>query len=1277
MPMLTENKKEDFGTLLANNVLDASKGVLMSQSVGLEPDTTNRTIIIGVGGTGVRTVNYIKGAISKRLKPSWKNYVAFLAIDTSWTELDGASYLDTGSEEIMITKPGVGNRMSNPKSYPAAVRRFALDVADMGKLGATLSSDGAGRTRLVGKLKIHDRVPGSMGVDEEIVHKLTVLKTDRLMPLTDPQGKYQIYVIGSGSGGTGSGSFMEMPSLIRRVFTNPAEVSVNGMLYLPDTLANLDPAHMNELYANGYATLKELNYYSGMYMRPEYAETWSYNDMASPELTYKTPSMAAEGFMNVPYLIGTVSGPSADSAKIAQETIAEFLISLLAKITTVDEGAPFLTSAFESNAMAPGKVGEKAYLPGAEEVVAQGEAHEFPKRFSSIGFAEASVPQKLVRAYTVGKACEMAGLKPIPAEKRVSLAAGDATALLPFRGKEDLFNATEGTAKATKLLEPLAKIISVIHSGTFNFGQDLNENEITWTKIKNGQYDNPVIGAKTSSVIKARTSDNMMTELGKRITEAFRQFRVNVQEFVREEGPYAFANLYEGRFLPVGDDFGRGIGTMVQNLVNGKTMDGKVVQFTSVEDRKSALDSARNNIVSQSPGLFGIEGGVHKDQCAKWVKAYNDWGTAMVNKARRDTALGPQGALCQSFLLPAAKLAEELDAYGCVLETMTEIYRSFGKAMESFELFSTSQDSKTEVNLAAMSDASYLWLKKKAEDAVANVNAKKIRERLVDHFFEKSADGMPNSRLWLEYPQERITTAASGKIKLAQAEMPVPARMVFDEIMAEEFPSTVTVSVEEMFVQLEKNGLSVTSVANTVIKNLFAQSKPQFNGDIPANSRFGFIMYPSALSGTAKGQEIAAALCDAAGSICPGVQVYATDDTQSIMFYQQATTLEVYRLNELRLWESYYENGTKSIQVPESYLHGLSPDVVANTVPGEGTTYTENLPWADYPPITIREGDPRLPDPISGEISREGKFLIEMDKMINRARKLGVLYSEKTPKGWIVKRVHCNKATQWRFDVMECNQDPMTGLLPLGKELAEAVAAQNLQTLEQMSRVVALNMGGILDKPHISEEKAWEFAKVTLRAHVPMYIEVRETLRKFEAWAKNIEEFNREIMARLLPAKMIWLVKGRVLRRNEDGTWVYIQTDGKPKNIAVLTETMKKFMAPKDKFLVENGLLAYYLFGKLSVILPDMKSFDEAFNRAKMAIENMASEGEIDELTAGEELAAAFLAERDALAEKGARLDGSEGEPKSAFVKAFPSIDKSKLQDIDGFYYRAGMWEIL
>ena len=74
MPMLTDNSRDDFRTLLAHDVLDASKGALLAHEAKLQPDDVNRTILIGIGGTGVRTIDYVKGAISKRLDASWKGY---------------------------------------------------------------------------------------------------------------------------------------------------------------------------------------------------------------------------------------------------------------------------------------------------------------------------------------------------------------------------------------------------------------------------------------------------------------------------------------------------------------------------------------------------------------------------------------------------------------------------------------------------------------------------------------------------------------------------------------------------------------------------------------------------------------------------------------------------------------------------------------------------------------------------------------------------------------------------------------------------------------------------------------------------------------------------------------------------------------------------------------------------------------------------------------------------------------------------------------------------
>ena len=129
--------------------------------------------------------------------------------------------------------------------------------------------------------------------------------------------------------------------------------------------------------------------------------------------------------------------------------------------------------------------------------------------------------------------------------------------------------------------------------------------------------------------------------------------------------------------------------------------------------------------------------------------------------------------------------------------------------------------------------------------------------------------------------------------------------------------------------------------------------------------------------------------------------------------------------------------------------------------------------------------------------------------------------------------------------------------------------------------------------------------------------------------------------------------------------------------MAVLTEVMKKFLPPMDKLMVENGLLAYYLFGKMEKILLDQKAWNEAYKRAQDQIQDLAGQGAIEELTLGEETAAVLLAEITALTEKGAILDGSEHNPTIAFTKAMPAALAAKLKEIELFYYRLGMWELV
>ena len=96
MASLKNYNNEDYGILFGHSLMDATVNGTWTQI--LNPDPNLRTIIIGVGGTGVRTLDQIKGTIQKNLAPAWKQYIGFLGIDASWTELDNAHYLNRHAE---------------------------------------------------------------------------------------------------------------------------------------------------------------------------------------------------------------------------------------------------------------------------------------------------------------------------------------------------------------------------------------------------------------------------------------------------------------------------------------------------------------------------------------------------------------------------------------------------------------------------------------------------------------------------------------------------------------------------------------------------------------------------------------------------------------------------------------------------------------------------------------------------------------------------------------------------------------------------------------------------------------------------------------------------------------------------------------------------------------------------------------------------------------------------------------------------------------------------
>lgn len=1256
MPSLHNYQREDYASLLAASEIDASKGTLFQNGAKLNPNTTHRTILIGLGGTGIQTIDYVKGVLTNRLNPNWTSYVGFLGVDTDYTELGAAGYL-TKADTVTTTKPQANERKKDPSKYPQAWRRFANPIV-MSKV-PDMNTTGANRKRLVGRLKIHDQ-DGTSACDMEIVQKLAYLKNNTLAPIAPGTvGNYEVYVIGSVSGGTGSGGFLEMPALIKQAL-NVSNVQIYAMMYLPDTLTGLDPANADALKANGYASLKELNYFQGMSMRPGYTEKWGYNNLASPELEL------VDDFYTLPYLIGTPSGGTADSNIRAKQKIAEFMISIVTKVNTTGNNTQFLTDQFVCNAIA--KKSDRELTPGATERENTGAFHEFPRHYAAIGFAQIAAPKKIVRSYIVGQACEKAGLQPVSLEKYEEMKA-NGTAILPFRSEEQPMNATVGSTIAKEILKPVENILNVIHSAKFEFLATPG-----WTgdglfdRLYNQEFNSPIEKKKLEDKYNDEIGTVSMGRLEEVIKNALNAVRTNIHNFVRQEGPVAFYMLYHGKFTEVNGSYGTGISALLNNLKAGKNFAGNPVGYPSPVACQQALDNAFNYLRSQKKLL-----GKKTQSAQSWVVAYDNWRKAQIIEARRGHALGDNGKLNELLIAPLALLAEQLRSFGYVLAAMSDIYSRHGNCMDDYQEFRKAKDNKTEINLAAVSPNSHQWLLSQAKRELDNVNALGLRQALVDDFFEGN-----NRAEWLNVPEDSIETK-DGHTRLKANAAAVPARARFDSIMQKEVPNTLSLTIQTTF-QAIANGQSYDDFAAQVIQQLVADSGIMFNGPVEAGLYHRYLMYPASLKTTTDGVQIATALTNAINNFFPAtagtIAIYESDDTDSIKLYQMAAPFEIYRLKELPEWERQY------FAHYEELLHGMSQDVVSHQVPGQAATYTEKTTWKDYPSI-VGAVDPKIPDSATGEVSYEGERRKELAKFIARAKELGVLYSKKDNAGWRVYRVNCDKSVvEWNLDisVMETNA---IGLLPTGGALANAVALQNGKaSLAEISKPVELaeqGANGVFGKPHAEEKFAWQWVERVLRVHVPMQIEVRDTLEKFEKWYKVIKEYNDTVLERLKPAKLVFIIRSRILN-NVNGLWKIKLSNGTEKNVAKLDEAGVKMLSmtnPKAARMVKGGFSAYYLYTALT----KLADIDECYTRAREALNEMASYGEEDEIMAGINMSQFIMDEAEALVELGAEFDKAEdGEPRERVLNAMKNKgvdDSAAVKEIIKFYSRAVQWENL
>lgn len=224
------------------------------------------TLVIGLGGTGVKVVRRVKGALRRyfadRNLGDVPPVMRFLAIDSvPLSNQHGETEL-TRDEYIYLGQVDGGKVISNPRFQPEIAAWWDQERSAPGHI-----DNGCGQMRDVGRLVFfyhyQDFLARLNNQIDTIQRQSTVFDTEyrgfQLRP-----NQMRICVVSSIAGGTGSGTFLDATYNVHHLIGRMRGVTatVEGYLVLPEVyLDSLPSTAMREsVQANGYAALAELEF---------------------------------------------------------------------------------------------------------------------------------------------------------------------------------------------------------------------------------------------------------------------------------------------------------------------------------------------------------------------------------------------------------------------------------------------------------------------------------------------------------------------------------------------------------------------------------------------------------------------------------------------------------------------------------------------------------------------------------------------------------------------------------------------------------------------------------------------------------------------------------------------------------------------------------------------------------------------------------------------------------------------------------------------------------
>ena len=234
------------------------------------------TIFIGVGGTGKEVLLRIRRRLYTKYRVKKLPVTRFIWMDTDANGIRRTpdcvdKMVDLDSDEriaLEIPSSDLKNIYNNSKTYSHLFEWYSPALRELGPM---ILEHGAGQIRSAGRLAFwqhHNQfknalvnaknalsVPSDQLEDE--LEKVVGEHVDVGVPGA-MNVRFQVHIVAGMAGGTGSGGFLDVGFATREIMPDTA---IMGHFVLPGAFGRLNPSKEPVMFANGYAALKELDYY--------------------------------------------------------------------------------------------------------------------------------------------------------------------------------------------------------------------------------------------------------------------------------------------------------------------------------------------------------------------------------------------------------------------------------------------------------------------------------------------------------------------------------------------------------------------------------------------------------------------------------------------------------------------------------------------------------------------------------------------------------------------------------------------------------------------------------------------------------------------------------------------------------------------------------------------------------------------------------------------------------------------------------------------------------